>query len=160
MFNKQGKSLMNVYALAGIIFVVVLFIVMIKTLGGYWLEKDLEGDISLTNDSIDYLGQINKINTTKYHATKEQLEDPIVGTGNATGGNTKDFALEFFWSQEKYGGLINFAKTVYDLPSLVIVDIFRLPAEDFRWLIDTVVYFLTIVILIMALYIIRGLQAQ
>lgn len=146
------KSLNNIWTYIGIIFVFAIFMLILKTQGGFLTEQNANGVITLPileNYSRYALG---------LNASEDELTDPISYKFNTTEGTEKDYSIPFLFSQEKSTTLRGKVNDIYTIPSKFVA-IFGLPTDNFAPLIDLVSWLLSIGMIIALVYFMRGVLA-
>lgn len=153
MYNgKKAIATTNVWFFIGVLFIFSLFIGGIQQIGSSLLERDLSGQISLSNDSVTYATELLRINTSSYRATKEQLEDPITYNENESEGTPKDFSIQFFFAKERATGITGTIKNIYNLPSYILYTILQLPQTEFTFIVSTIIWLLGLAVTISIVY--------
>jgi len=139
------------------IFILFLFFVLV---GGliYLANETLTNENSnLDNDSIEYIANLNGINISEYRQTQAQQETPISLDPEYSEGTPKDNAIEFLFAKQKSNNIEVTIKRIFSLPSFIIVDLFRFPANDFKWLLDIIGWLLGLTVFIAIVYFVRGI---
>lgn len=151
--NKKAKSLNNAWTYVVILFLFVLVTIIIQESGKELLAKDLRGEITLSNSSIEYIGRVNAIDLSGYQANKEDWQESQVTNSS---GTPKDYAMEFLFSREKGADIESPIKRIYNIPGMIIVTLFNQPVERFSWITALFGWILVIAIGLVVYYFIRG----
>lgn len=149
----MAKKLTNVET-----YLIILFLFAILVSGLTWLgnEAAVNPNADLDNDSIEYIATLNGIDLSDYQQSESELESSILATGNYSQGNPKDESIDFLFAKEK-GSKVELAiKRFFSLPSFIIGDLFRLPINNFKWLIDLFGWLVGLLIIIALVYFARG----
>lgn len=155
--NRKGQAMTNVYT-----YLIIIFIFIILTTGLIYMGNELisNSNANPDNDSIEYIAQIQGINLSEYRAEREALEKLVSTNENYSQGNPKDEALDFQFAKEKGNSVELVLRTVFNFPSRLLVDILRLPLNNWKWLIDIVVWLLGLTVGVAVYYFIRGLATR
>jgi len=150
------KSSTNVYWYILLAFIMVLFIASIQQFTTSVLLNP-EINSTLTNESKDSIDRILGINISNYTASKEEIEANIaLGGTNETGSQSKDTALELFYSQSMGSKIGLVIKSIYSFPEYISI-LLHLPITSILWLITILNWFWRITLLIAIYYFIRGI---
>jgi len=151
------KSSTNVYWYILLAFILVLFIGGIQQFTASMLLNP-KINSTLTNESMEYILMIQGIDISDYaNISSTDIEtDQAVGQNNQTGSQSKDYALEFFYSRSQASKLGLIIKGVYSFPEF-IATLLNIPLTSILWLIATLNWFWRIALLIAIYYFIRGI---
>lgn len=150
----MGKSPTNVETYLFYLFIFAVLVSGLVYLGNELIVND---NANLDNDSIEYIASLNGINISEYRQTQAALEASASLDPNYTQGTPKDHSIEFLYAKQKSSGIETTIKRIFRLPSYLIVDLLRLPANNFRWIIDLVGWILGFTVMIAIVYFIRGI---
>lgn len=148
------KSFTNVETYLGILFIFAILVTALIFLGNEILSNE---NSNLDNDSIEYILQLNGANVSDYATDIDDLENPILSNANYSQGSPKDEALDFLFTKEKGFKIEVIVKRIFNIPSFVIVDLFRLPLNNWKWLLDIIGWLLGLTVTITMIYFVRGL---
>lgn len=139
-----------------------LIIIVVAIIGFFLTIIILNGNSLMTsttaildNDSEVYILQLNGINLDDFNNTAGDLEYNPALSDNGS-GNPKDYALDFFFGKEQSLEVSPITKQIFSYPSLLLVDVLRLPLNDWRWAIDWIVWILKFAGLVALVYFIRN----
>lgn len=150
----MGNKFTNVETYFIIIFLLVILVSAIIFLGEELIEND---NANLDNDSLIYISNLSKTDLSEYQATRQEIEDPILVTGNTSQGNPKDQALDFLFGKGKGFPIEVAIKTIFSMPELIIVDLLRFNLNDWNWLISLFNWLYRFLVLIAVIYFARGI---
>lgn len=145
---KSGK-LANTWTLVIIVFVFMMFLGALAYTGSILTDKNLSGDINLSESSLSYIADINNLtgdgstNIDDFKPTKDELEDPILFNTNESSGNEKDFAIEFYTTKEEGSSIREKIQTIYEVPQKTL-RLIKIPTGELGWFIDIIGWLLTI----------------
>ena len=149
----MAKSSTNAWTYVTIITLLVIFI---STLQSFITDIANNPEVELSEDTLEYIARINRINLTEYTATSSELEtDDSDNSNNATGSQQKDFALEFFFARTQEKKITNFIKNIYSFPGYVLI-LLNAPVESVSWIIEIFNWFWRLGLIFSAYYFIRG----
>jgi len=98
------------------------------------------------------IGEVAK----RYNVTEKEVENTILSNRNRSGGTPKDYAIEFLFVTEKGYSVENMIKEVYSIPSTILF-LFRLPVQNWKWIIDIIGWMLFFTIILALInYVRRG----
>jgi hypothetical protein len=168
----MGKSWTNVETWLGILFVFALLVGGLVAVGNDIL---LNPNSNLDNDSIDYIASLQGVNATQFQASSNPNTPNIISqyqknitsiqtsatqSGNNTQGTSKDYSLEFFWAQDKSASFEAIIKTTFNIPSYILGTLFRLPVNNFSWILNILGWLMGLLILMSVIFFIRGIITQ
>lgn len=151
MKNAQAWTNLYTYLIIGFLF--TLGVIAIQIVGN---ESASNSNSALDNDSIEYILNLNDLNMSDYQATVDEIEDPILAVGNRSQGNPKDEALDFLLAKEKGSTLELAAKSIFSVPKVVLVDIFRFPLSNWQWVITLLNNLWRLLLIAATIYFVRG----
>lgn len=151
--SKKG-SYLNVWTYLIVLFVVVIFIAGVQYSGRDLIQSN---QTNLDNDSLLYILQVNNVDVSNFTSSQSVQEDPLTFDPDQGAKNPKDYALDFLYAKEKFTGVINGAKLVFNVPSVIVYTIFRFNAQQFSWVLNILGWLLGLILLIAGVFIVRGL---
>lgn len=149
----MAKQMTNVSTYIGILF---LFVVLVGGLTLLATETRLNDNSNLDNDSIEYIAALEGIDISEYQRTQSQQENSILITGNESAGNPKDDSLSFLFQKEKGFNIELTIKRIFGMPSFILVDLLRLPLNQWNWIINIIGWVLGLMITIAIIYLVTG----
>lgn len=156
----MSKSATDMWTILGILFIFGFSMFIILDFSTILSNKDAEGDLDLTNDTLLYIAAINlnpNFNLTDYQSNKAEQEDPVVFKTNSSEGNPKDFAIEYLEGKERASGYTNTLKRLYDMPTTILL-LIGFPESDFKNAISGVFWLLGFVIALSLYWFFRGVK--
>lgn len=150
----MAKKFTNVETYLGIIFLFLILVFALQYLGA---EVITNSNSNLDNDSIDYIANLNGINTSRYSVDKDDIEDPVLIAGNGSQGNPKDESLDFLFAKEKGFKIELIIKGIFSLPQVILIDMLRFQLNDWVWIISLFNWLYRILIIIALVYFVRGI---
>ena len=157
---KQGK-LANMWTVVLIVFFGIFFLSALSYTAGILTDKNVAGDINLSEDSLSYIVDINNLtsegstNVEDFKPTKEELEDPILFNTNESSGNEKDFAIEFYTTKEKGSSIRGKVQAFFEIPQKTF-RLLRIPTGEAGWIIDIIGWISGIIMLLAAINLWKG----
>ena len=157
---KSGK-LANTWTIVIIVFVFMLFLSGLAYTSSILVDKNVAGDINLSESSLSYIADINNLtgdgstDVADFKPTKEELEDPILFNTNESSGNEKDFAIEFYTTKEEGSSIREKIQTIYEIPQKTF-RLIRIPTGDLGWFIDIVGWLLGIIMILAMINLWKG----
>lgn len=152
--SKKAKLFTNVSTYVIILFLFLILVAGVRLLGNELLFND---NAALDNDSIDYIGNLQGINISKYQASKSDLEEPILTNLNYSQGNPKDESFDFQFTKEKGFKIEIIVKSIFSTPEVILFDLLRLNKGSWIWVIGFVNRLWRILLIIALVYFVRGL---
>jgi len=153
----EEKSSTNVWWYVILSFIVVLFISVIQIYSASMLTNpDINN--TLSNATIEYILEINGIDISDFNISKDDIEkDYTSDITNDTGSQSKDSAIEFFYSRSTASRLSSVVWNVLSLPGFIII-LLRIPQNPISWLIGLLNWFWRLGIILALYYLIRGVK--
>lgn len=149
----QEKSETNVWWYIILTFLLVLFVSAIQI----YTASLLENPNANVND-LEYIFAINNIDLSEFNTTVEEIEKGESNpTGNETGSQSKDFALEFFYARAQASKIENVVKNVFRFPEFVVI-LLKIPYGAVSWIINILNWFWRFALLVAIIYFIRGIK--
>lgn len=143
----------NVWTYVLIIFIAVLFITALQTLLGELLTSS---NLDMSDDDINFTGQIMGIDLASYSKNKTELEEGGSDvTGDHTGSQLKDNAIEFFYSNTIAGRIGSTVKLIFTLPEF-FMKLLKIDISNILVFVNILNWLWSIGLLLSTYYLIRG----
>lgn len=159
MARKAQTNLTNIWTFIAIIFSVILFVIMLQTLGSDALNNE---HTTLGSESTTYIlksyGITNQTNLSKY--TNMTIDELLADTTNQSSGAQKDYALEFLYGYQQGGIIRQIITNIYAVPTIIITTFFNLNINDWRWFLGMLDFLWFCSIFIAIYYFIRAVVTQ
>jgi hypothetical protein len=145
----MSKNLTNISTLIFLGAIFAIFITLIINLGQDVLLND---NSNLDDESILYIAEINGADTSKFDIEAKNESDLSL---NPSGGTNKDFAIEFFDSQDKYNTIKSYSYAIFYAPSFLIEKVFRIDVGQYTWILNIIAAVIWVMIFLAGYYLIR-----
>jgi hypothetical protein len=103
------------------------------------VEADESTHSSLSVSSIDYLVEIG---VSDKNISAGGIDNSIYDETQAgalsgeSGGNENEFSLDFNFGRRKASGISATLYKVLSVPEYIVLDLFKLPRNNFKWIVD------------------------
>ena len=134
-----------------LVFIVGFFLLLIKE-GAK--ELDSNPNANLSEDSQEYVNDLlNRETNLDESRFDDRVEDPLQNTSK---DNKYDFSLEFNFIKKKVEGFKNFFYMILNIPETVLVDILKLPLNDYKVYVNIIDWLFNIMVSMAIIAYIRG----
>lgn len=148
----MAKSFTNIWTYVIVMLFLIIFISTINILTTNYLLNS-EADVT---DTV-YAQKILNINLSGYSESENQIEaSTSYNQNNNTGTQTKDNALEFFYSRSVIDDVELTVKGIYSFPGYV-ARLLNISSNSISWLVSILNWFWRLAILIATYLAIRGI---
>ena len=122
----------------GMTFVVILLLVGIVVGIIYYMgiEASNTPHAELSTSSEAYLTEITANSSALGFDTSMYGENQAGALAGEGGDNKNEFALDFNFGRRKANGISATIYKVLNVPEFLVVDLFRLPVNNFKWIVD------------------------
>lgn len=150
----MAKTFTNIWFYVIVIFLLVFFISSINILASQYL---LNTDVPIDSENSIYAQKILNINLSNYSVSGSNIEkSSVYNQGNETGSQTKDMAIEFFYSRSIVDDVELVVKGIFSFPGY-IAKLLNIPKNNIGWILSILNWFWRIAIIIALYYALRGI---
>lgn len=150
----MAKTFTNIWFYVIVIFLLVFFISSINILASQYL---LNTDVPIDSENSIYAQKILNINLSSYSVSGSNIEkSSVYNQGNETGSQTKDMAIEFFYSRSIVDDVELVVKGIFSFPGY-IAKLLNIPENNIGWILSILNWFWRIAIIIALYYALRGI---